>query len=78
MKSEESAIREVLEGWARATKEGRHDEVLANHLDDLVIFDVLPPMKYESAAAYRESWDDWQPDTQGEMRFELGCVDVLS
>ena len=71
MKSEESAIREVLEHWVRATREGRHDDVLSNHLDDLVIFDVLPPMRYESAAEYRESWDEWQPDAQGDTRFEL-------
>ncbi len=78
MKSDERAIREVLAGWARATSEGRHDDVLANHLDDLVIFDVLPPMKYESAAAYRKSWDDWQPDAQGAMRFELDGLSITA
>lgn len=76
MKSEETEIRDVLERWARATREGRHDEVLANHLDDLVIFDVLPPMRYESAAAYRESWEAWQPNAQGDMTFELKDLSV--
>ncbi len=76
MESETLAIREVLENWARATREGRHDEVLANHLDDLVIFDVLPPLRYESAAAYRESWDNWQPDAQGGMLFELEDLSI--
>lgn len=78
MKSDELAIREVLEGWERATREGRHDDILSNHLDDLVTFDVLPPMKYESAAAYRKSWDDWQPDAQGEMRFELEDLSITA
>lgn len=78
MTSEELAIRQVVEDWARATREGRHDDVLVNHQDGLVIFDVLPPMKYESAAAYRESWDDWQPDAQGEMRFEIEGLSVTA
>lgn len=78
MTSDESAIQTVLEDWARATREGRHAEILANHQDDLVIFDVLPPMRYESAAAYRESWDDWQPDAQGEMRFELEDLSITA
>lgn len=78
MKSDESAIREVLEDWARATREGRRDDVLANHQDDLVLFDVLPPMKYESAAAYRDSWDDWQPDARGEIRFELEELSITA
>lgn len=74
--SEEAAIRTVIDQWARATREGRHDDVLANHLDDLVIFDVLPPMQYTSASAYRASWESWQPDTQGDMQFELADLSV--
>lgn len=68
---DESAIRALLESWASATRQGRQDDVLANHAQDVLIYDVLPPMKYESAAAYRKSWEDWQPETQGEIRFDL-------
>jgi ketosteroid isomerase-like protein len=42
-----------------------------NHVTDLVIFDVLPPMKYESADAYRLSWRDWQPEVESEGQFDL-------
>lgn len=76
MKADEVAIRAVIEGWAKATREGRQDDVLAQHLDDAVVFDVLPPLRYESAAKYRESWDEWQPDTQGEMTFELEDLSI--
>ena len=58
-----SEVRAVLEAWAKATRENRKDEVLKNHVPDLVIFDVLPPMKYDSAESYRRSWGDWQPET---------------
>jgi ketosteroid isomerase-like protein len=44
---------------------------MENHAADVLIYDVLPPLKYLGAAAYRESWDDWQPDTRGEGQFEL-------
>jgi ketosteroid isomerase-like protein len=64
-------IRLLLQQWATATRKGHRDDVLANHLPDVLIYDVLAPMKYEGAAAYRRSWDDWQPDTQGEGQFEL-------
>jgi ketosteroid isomerase-like protein len=67
----EIAIRNVLEQWAAATREGRRDDVLANHASDVLIYDVLAPMKYEGAAAYRASWGDWQPETQGEGRFDI-------
>ena len=68
---EQAQIRAVLQAWAAATREGRKDDILANHADDVLIYDVLPPLKYTGAAAYRESWDDWQPDAAGECLFGL-------
>lgn len=78
MNQDQQAIIAVLQDWAKATKEGRQNDVLANHLNDLVIYDVLPPMKYDSAESYRASWDDWQPDSQGEMLFELQDLSVTA
>lgn len=75
---DELTIRELLMSWASATRQGRQDEVLINHAPDVLIYDVLSPMKYESAAAYRRSWDDWQPDTQGESRFEIEDLSVTA
>jgi ketosteroid isomerase-like protein len=66
-----SEVAEVIESWAKATRENRREDILANHSSDLVIFDVLAPMKYESAAEYRASWDDWQPETNGEAQFDI-------
>ena len=68
---DEAKIRALLEEWAAATRQNRLDDVLANHSANVVIYDVLPPMKYEGAEAYRRSWDDWQPETQGEGKFDL-------
>lgn len=76
--ADESAIRSLLDAWTRATREGRHDDVLVNHDEYVLIYDVLPPIKYSSAAEYRKSWDEWQPDAQGEMRFELEDLEVTA
>ena len=56
----------------------RKDVIQKNHAPDLVIFDVLPPMKYESAESYRRSWDDWQPETQSEGQFDLENLTVTA
>jgi ketosteroid isomerase-like protein len=61
---EEYKVRTVLEEWAAATRQNRRNDILQHHSANLVIFDVLPPMKYESAESYQQSWDEWQPDTQ--------------
>ena len=78
MTTDETAIRQLLAEWTRVTREGPQDDVLKNHSDDVLIYDVLPPLKYESAAAYRASWDEWQPDTQGDMQFELEDLKVTT
>ena len=76
--TDEVQIRDLLRQWASATQKAQRDDVLANHLPDVLIYDVLAPMKYEGAAAYRKSWDEWQPDTQGEGQFELQDLSVTS
>lgn len=74
----ELKIRALLERWAFTTKSGLRDEILANHSSDVVIYDVLPPMKYEGADAYRKSWDEWQPDTTGDNIFEWQELEVTA
>lgn len=69
--TDEEQIRKLLEQWAYTTRMGLQDEVLANHAPDVVIFDVLPPLKYDGADAYRKSWDEWQPETDGPGQFDL-------
>jgi ketosteroid isomerase-like protein len=74
----EKQVRAVIESWAQATRENRLDDVLKHHAADLVIFDVLPPMKYDSVESYRRNWEDWQPQTEGEMRFDLENVSITA
>lgn len=74
----ENQVRALLEAWAAATREGRQDDVLAGHSADLVVYDVLPPLKYEGAATYRASWDEWQPQTTGEAVFEFEELHVVA
>jgi ketosteroid isomerase-like protein len=76
--ADETQIRALLHAWAEATRTGRQHEVLARHAADVVIYDVLPPLQYESADAYRRSWDEWQPETAGPGRFELHGLRVTA
>jgi ketosteroid isomerase-like protein len=69
--SDNEQIRDLLLRWAETTRKGQLDDVLDNHAADAVIFDVLPPMKYEGTDAYRKSWGEWQPNT-----IEMGHFDI--
>jgi ketosteroid isomerase-like protein len=61
---DETRIRELIEGWAQAVHEGDLPRVLADHADDIVMFDVPPPQDgVRGIAAYRDTWPgffEWQ------------------
>jgi ketosteroid isomerase-like protein len=65
MKSDEAEIRTLIERWAKAVHSGNIDGVLADHADDIVMFDVPPPANgVRGSAAYRATWPPfvkWQP-----------------
>jgi uncharacterized protein (TIGR02246 family) len=64
MPSDEQQIRTLIETWAAAVQAGDMDRVLADHADDIVMFDVPPPHEgVRGIDAYRDTWPpffDWQ------------------
>lgn len=79
MDSDERQIRSLIEGWARAVHEGDLETVLADHTDDIVMYDVPPPeLGVRGIDAYRETWlpfFEWQ--RQG-ATFEIVSLDVTA
>ncbi|HET7584315.1 MAG TPA: nuclear transport factor 2 family protein [Gemmatimonadaceae bacterium] len=63
--SDEAAIRELIERWARAVRAKDLDGILAHHSADILMFDVPPPLVSRGIDAYRNTWDtffDWADD----------------
>ena len=62
--TDEQQIRSLIERWAEAVHRGDLERVLADHADDIVMFDVPPPYQgVRGMAAYRETWPpffEWQ------------------
>jgi len=76
---DEARIRGLIERWARAVHEGDLEAVLADHADDIVMFDVPPPDDgVRGTAAYRETWPpffEWQ--RQGAV-FDIVDLDITA
>jgi len=62
--SGEQRIRAMLERWAEAVHGGDLETVLADHDEDILVFDVPPPWEgVRGLDAYRETWPpffQWQ------------------
>ncbi len=76
---DEVRIRDLIEGWAQAVHEGDLPQVLADHADDIVMFDVPPPEDgVRGLDEYTETWPpffQWQ--ASGAM-FEIVRLDVTA
>jgi uncharacterized protein (TIGR02246 family) len=74
-----SQIRALIERWAAAAHSGELATVLADHSDDIVMFDVPPPDDgVRGIDAYRETWPgffEWQ--AQG-ASFEIVSLSVTA
>lgn len=79
MPSDEQQIRALIENWATAVHRGDLAGVLADHADDIVMFDVPPPDDgVRGIDAYRETWPpffEWQ--AQG-ASFDIVSLDVTA
>jgi ketosteroid isomerase-like protein len=45
----ESEIRSLIENWAKAVRARDIDKVAASHIDDMLMFDVPPPVAVRGA-----------------------------
>jgi ketosteroid isomerase-like protein len=47
----------VIEDWAKAVREVDMDGILAHHTEDILMFDVPPPLQWKGIEAYRKTWE---------------------
>lgn len=77
--SDEEQIRDLIERWAEAVHGGDLETVVADHADDIVMYDVPPPDEgVLGIVAYCTTWPpffDWQ--RQG-AQFEIVSLDVVA
>jgi uncharacterized protein (TIGR02246 family) len=74
MSEDEAEVQALIRDWARAVHAGDIERVLADHSEDIVMFDVPPPASgVRGIAAYRETWPpffEWQASG--------ACFDIVS
>lgn len=72
----EHEIRTLIERWAAAIRAGDLDAVLADHSDDIRMFDVPPPNEVRGIDAYRETWPPFFEWLRQGAAFEIVSLEV--
>jgi ketosteroid isomerase-like protein len=55
---EEAQVRQVLDDFAKAMSAKDIERVMAHYHPDVVAFDIVPPLQYVGAEAYRKNWEE--------------------
>jgi uncharacterized protein (TIGR02246 family) len=55
--SNQTQIRALVEEWASAVRTKDMNSVLANHADDIVMFDVPMPLQSKGMKEYKKTWE---------------------
>jgi ketosteroid isomerase-like protein len=53
----EEEIRNVVRSWEKAIQAGDVDRILANHSDDVLMFDVPEPLQSKGLRDYKKTWE---------------------
>lgn len=79
MADDEKQIRALIERWAQAAHAADMDGVLADHAEDIVMFDVPPPEDgVRGIDAYRDSWPPFFKWQKQGASFEIVSLDVTA
>ena len=79
MTDDEQEIQELIHRWATAVHAGDLDVVVADHSEDIVMFDVPPPNEgVRGLDAYREIWPPFFEWQRSRASFEIESLDVTA
>ncbi len=77
--ADEAQIHLLVESWAKAVRARDIAAVIARHTDDVLMFDVPPPVAVRGISAYRDTWlpfFEWL--TRGKGAFDIVALQVTA
>jgi uncharacterized protein (TIGR02246 family) len=76
--TDEAAIRELVESWARAVRAKDLDGILANHSTDMLMFDVPPPLQSKGIEAYKKTWELFFSWSNDPVVFDIKDMNIIA
>src|SRR5258708_8409381 len=70
-KNDEAAIKRVIEGGVNAVRNKDIGGVMSLYAPEVVSFDIVPPLRYVGADAFRNVWEEVFSSFQGPIGYEM-------
>ncbi|OFZ29245.1 MAG: hypothetical protein A2622_07440 [Bdellovibrionales bacterium RIFCSPHIGHO2_01_FULL_40_29] len=72
----EAEVRQRMSDFAEAFKSMNINKIMSFYADDVVAFDMTPPLQFVGKASYRKSWEKMMPMMKSTDLFEMQDVKI--
>jgi uncharacterized protein (TIGR02246 family) len=73
-----TAIRELVDRFVKAVRAKDINGVMSVYAPDMVAFDVVPPLQYAGAEAFRKPWQDVFERYQDPIHYEVRDLSIVA
>jgi len=74
----EKQIRQLNDRWAAAVEAKDIDAIVANYTDDVIVFDVPPPLRIKGRDAYLRNWEHFLKNFKGAVKCEFQDTEITA
>ena len=75
-KNDEAEIKRLLEGGVEAIRDKNIEGVMSLYAQEVVSFDIVPPLRYLGADAFRKCWEEVFFVYQGPIDYEMHDLSI--
>jgi uncharacterized protein (TIGR02246 family) len=76
IENNENEIRKLIDSWADAVAAKDIDAIMKHYSEDVVVFDVPPPLQETGRNAYRKHWESWFKMFDGPLNVEFKNMEI--
>lgn len=73
---DEAQIRAIIEDYGEGLKDRDADRCVAHYADDIVQFDLAPPLEYRGKETLRKNLSDWFKNFSGPIGLEMSGLEI--
>ena len=70
-------IRTLVDGFTKAVRDKNIDALMKHYAPELVVFNVVPPLREKGIEANRRSWKEWLDSFKGGINYEVKDLTVV-
>ncbi len=75
-KNDEAAIQKLLDDCTRSLRDKNIEGIMSIYAREVVSFDIVPPLQYIGADAFRKVWEEVFSSFQGPIDYEIHDLNI--